>query len=226
MKRVTSYLSSLQETLNELPKENIVSVIELLKSARLDGRQVFIMGNGGSASTATHFVCDLAKNTRKDGLPHFKVIGLADNMALFSAYANDEGYENVFSQQLANLVLPDDIVIGISASGNSMNVLNALALAKSRKAITVGFTGFDGGQMAPMVDLNVHVNSSIIEHVEDIHLMLEHMIVKSIKDEIYAQSLPEIMLEEVESSQVAYVWTASITNAIKSLASRSRPKNR
>jgi D-sedoheptulose 7-phosphate isomerase len=122
-------------------------------------------------------------------------------MALFSAYANDEGYENVFSQQLANLVLPADIVIGISASGNSMNVLNALALAKSRKAITVGFTGFDGGQMAAMVDLNVHVNSSIIEHVEDIHLMLEHMIVKSIKDEIYAQSLPEIMLEEIESSQ-------------------------
>ena len=201
MKRVTSYLSSLQETLNELPKENIVSVIELLKSARLDGRQVFIMGNGGSASTATHFVCDLAKNTRKDGLPHFKVIGLADNMALFSAYANDEGYENVFSQQLANLVLPGDIVIGISASGNSMNVLNALALAKSRKAITVGFTGFDGGQMAPMVDLNVHVNSSVIEHVEDIHLMLEHMIVKSIKDEIYAEGLPGIMLEEVESSQ-------------------------
>lgn len=201
MNRVVSYLSTLQETMNELPKEKIVSVIELLKSARLDGRQVFIMGNGGSASTATHFVCDLAKNTRKDGLPHFKVIGLADNMALFSAYANDEGYENVFSQQLANLVMPDDIVIGISASGNSMNVLNALALAKSRKAITVGFTGFDGGQMAPMVDLNVHVNSSVIEHVEDIHLMLEHMIVKSIKDEIYAQSLPGIMLEEVESSQ-------------------------
>lgn len=201
MNRVVSYLSSLQETMNELPKEKIVSVIELLKSARLDGRQVFIMGNGGSASTATHFVCDLAKNTRKDGMPHFKAIGLADNMALFSAYANDEGYENVFSQQLANLVMPDDIVIGISASGNSMNVLNALALAKSRKAITVGFTGFDGGQMAPMVDLNVHVNSSVIEHVEDIHLMLEHMIVKSIKDEIYAQSLPGIMLEEVESSQ-------------------------
>jgi len=201
MNRVVSYLSTLQETMNELPKEKIVSVIELLKSARLDGRQVFIMGNGGSASTATHFVCDLAKNTRKDGLPHFKAIGLADNMALFSAYANDEGYENVFSQQLANLVMPDDIVIGISASGNSMNVLYALALAKSRRAITVGFTGFDGGQMAPMVDLNVHVNSSVIEHVEDIHLMLEHMIVKSIKDEIYAQSLPGIMLEEVESSQ-------------------------
>jgi D-sedoheptulose 7-phosphate isomerase len=201
MKRVANYLSSLQQTMNELPQEKIVGVIELLQAARLDGRQVFIMGNGGSASTATHFVCDLAKNTRKDGLPHFKVIGLTDNMALFSAYANDEGYENVFSQQLANLLLPGDIVIGISASGNSANVLNAIAFAKTRNATTVGFTGFDGGQLAQMVDLNVHANSSIIEHVEDIHLMLEHMIVKAIKDEVYAESMPKMMLEEAETPQ-------------------------
>lgn len=199
MKRVANYLSSLQQTMSELPQEKIVSVIELLQAARLDGRQVFIMGNGGSASTATHFVCDLAKNTRKDGLPHFKVIGLTDNMALFSAYANDEGYENVFSQQLTNLLMPGDIVIGISASGNSRNVLNAISLAKTRNATTVGFTGFDGGQLAQMVDLNVHANSSIIEHVEDIHLMLEHMIVKALKDEVYAESLPKMMLEEAET---------------------------
>ena len=201
MKRIVNYLASLQDTMNELPKENILKVIELLQSARLDGRQVFIMGNGGSASTATHFVCDLAKNTRKDGWPHFKVIGLTDNMAIFSAYANDEGYENVFSQQLANLVMPDDIVIGISASGNSKNVLNGMEMAKAHNAITVGFTGFNGGQLAPMVDFNIHVNSDIIEHVEDIHLMLEHMIVKAIKDQLSEESGPEIMLEEVESSQ-------------------------
>lgn len=201
MKRVVNYLSALQQTMDELPKENIVAVIELLQAARLDGRQIFIMGNGGSASTATHFVCDLAKNTRKAGLPHFKVIGLTDNMALFSAYANDEGYENVFSQQLANLVRPGDIVIGISASGNSKNVLNAIELAKTQNATTVGFSGFDGGQLCTMVDLNIHVNSSIIEHVEDIHLMLEHMIVKAIKDDVYAESVPNIMLDEVETSQ-------------------------
>ncbi len=201
MKQVVNYLSSLQQTMNELPKENIVAVIELLQAARLDGRQIFIMGNGGSASTATHFVCDLAKNTRKTGLPHFKVIGLTDNMALFSAYANDEGYESVFSQQLANLVKPGDIVIGISASGNSKNVLNAIELAKSLNATAVGFTGFDGGQLCSMVDLSIHVNSNIIEHVEDIHLMLEHMIVKAIKDDVYEQSMPNILLEDVESSQ-------------------------
>jgi D-sedoheptulose 7-phosphate isomerase len=194
-------MSSLQQTMNELPKETIVRVIELLQSARMDGRQVFIMGNGGSASTASHFVCDLAKNTRKEGLPHYKVIGLTDNMAIFSAYANDEGYENVFSQQLDNLLMPDDIVIGISASGNSKNVLNAIALAKSRNAVTVGFTGFNGGQLAPMVDVNIHVNSDIIEHVEDIHLMLEHMIVKALKEQDCTENLAPIMLEDVEVSQ-------------------------
>ena len=201
MKRVNDYLSSLQQTMNELPKEKILKSIELLHSARLAGRQIFIMGNGGSASTATHFVCDLAKNTRAKGWPHYKVIGLTDNMAIFSAYANDEGYENVFSQQLDNLIMPDDIVIGISASGNSKNVLNGIALAKSRNAITVGFTGFDGGQLSGMVHLNIHVNSNIIEHVEDIHLMLEHMIVKCLRDQVDAQKMTEIVLEKIEASQ-------------------------
>jgi D-sedoheptulose 7-phosphate isomerase len=168
---------------------------------RLAGRQVFIMGNGGSASTATHFVCDLAKNTRRDGWPHYKVIGLSDNMAIFSAYANDEGYENVFSQQLANLVMPDDLVIAISASGNSGNVLNAISFAKSQGAITIGFTGFDGGRLALLVDINLHVNSNIIEHVEDIHLMLEHMIVKSLKERVQAESVPQVLLEDLQAPQ-------------------------
>ncbi|MEW6406212.1 MAG: SIS domain-containing protein, partial [Chloroflexota bacterium] len=147
------------------------------------GSQVFILGNGGSASTASHFVCDLAKNTRQEGLPHFRVIGLTDNMAAFSAFANDEGYENVFSQQLVSLVRPKDIVIAISASGNSKNVINAAEAAHRYEATVIGFTGFDGGCLRQLVDINVHVNSNIIEHVEDIHLMLEHLIVKTIKDQ-------------------------------------------
>src|SRR6266508_1928479 len=185
MQRVINYVTALQQTIDQLPKHEIVKVIELLHSARLCSRQIFIMGNGGSASTATHFVCDLAKNTRKAGWPHYKVIGLSDNMAIFSAYANDEGYENVFAEQLANLVAPEDIVIGISASGNSKNVLNAINLAKSQNATTIGFTGFDGGSLTAMVDINVHVNSNIIEHVEDIHLILEHMIVRSLRERVH-----------------------------------------
>ena len=105
-------------------------------------------------------------------------------MALVSAYGNDEGYENVFSQQLANLINPEDVVIAISASGNSKNVINAIEEARKHDATTIGFTGFDGGRLGQIVNVHIHVNSMIIEHVEDIHLMLEHMIVKTIKEQV------------------------------------------
>lgn len=182
MDRVNLYLSKLQQTMNQLPEERIQQVIQLLVEARMNRRQVFIMGNGGSASTASHFVCDLAKNTRKPELPHYRVIGLTDNMAIFSALANDEGYENVFSQQLISLVQPGDIVIGISTSGNSANVNKAVEVANMMGATTIGFTGFDGGRLRSLVDVEIHVPSDCIEHVEDIHLMLEHLIVKALKD--------------------------------------------
>lgn len=182
MEHIQNYISVLQQTIDQLSRELIAEVIDVLQAARLRGSRVFIMGNGGSASTASHFVCDLAKNTRFEGLPHFKVIGLTDNMALFSAYANDEGYENVFSQQLANLIQPGDVVIAISASGNSKNVICAIEEAQKHAVTTIGFTGFDGGRLGQMVNINVHVQSNIIEHVEDIHLMLEHIVVKTIKE--------------------------------------------
>ena len=187
MEQIATYISLLQQTLDRLPNDLIAQVIDILHRARMNSKQVFIMGNGGSASTASHFVCDLAKNTRNNSLPHYRVIGLTDNMAIFSAYANDEGYENVFAQQITNLVNPEDVVIGISASGNSPNVLNAILEAKRSNAITIAFTGFDGGRLGQMVDINIHVNSDIIEHVEDIHLVLEHMIVKTIKERSYAK---------------------------------------
>jgi D-sedoheptulose 7-phosphate isomerase len=183
MENIQNYISTLHQTIDQLPQELIAKVINILQSARMRGSQVFIMGNGGSASTASHFVCDLAKNTRNAGLPHYRAIGLTDNMAIFSAYANDEGYENVFAKQLANLIQPGDVVIGISASGNSQNVLNAIEEARRESVTTIAFTGYDGGRLGKMVDVNIHVKSNIIEHVEDIHLMLEHMIVKAIKDQ-------------------------------------------
>ena len=199
MERVTNYIMLLQQTIDQMPREEIVRVIDLLYSARFSGRQVFIMGNGGSASTASHFVCDLSKNTRRDGWPRYKVIGLSDNMAVFSAYANDEGYENVFCEQLANLLLPDDIVIAISASGNSRNVVNAIQYAKNQNAFTIGFTGFDGGILGSMVDINLHINSDIIEHVEDLHLVLEHMIIKSLKERMQSEPMTSILLDDVQS---------------------------
>lgn len=182
MYNVRGYFTGLKETLDKLPEGLISEVIDVLHTARLNQRKIFILGNGGSASTASHFVCDLAKNTRKEGWPNFRAIGLADNMPIFSAYANDEGYENVFAEQLANLVEPGDIVIAISASGNSPNVLKAVELACKRQAFTIGFTGFSGGVLGRLVNINLHVPSDVIEHVEDAHLMLEHLICKELRE--------------------------------------------
>jgi len=189
------YLDSLRHTLEALPEATLVQAIELLHQARLEQRQVFILGNGGSAATASHFVCDLAKNTRHPGCPSFRAIGLADNMALFSALANDEGYENVFLQQLVTFFKPGDLVIAISTSGNSPNVVNAVEMARHKGAKTIGMTGFDGGQLAPLVDIHLHVPSDCIEQVEDIHLAMEHLICKALREK--AQSEVEVIGEAV-----------------------------
>jgi len=189
MDYVKSYVTKLQETLDDLPLDLLNQVIYILHEARLNRRQIFIMGNGGSAATASHFVADLAKNTRQSDWPDFRVIGLTDNMAIFSALANDEGYENVFVQQLASFVEPEDVVIGISASGNSSNVLKAVDLANRVGAVTIGFTGFNGGILGTLVDIHLHVASDVIEHVEDIHLMFEHLVCKALREIATGESL-------------------------------------
>lgn len=182
MDYINSYIIELKQILDNLSADVIDQVLDVLHEARMDNKQVFILGNGGSASTASHFVCDLGKNTRVAGVPNFRVMGLTDNMALFSALANDEGYENVFAQQLANHIQPDDVVIGISTSGNSQNVVNAIQLAITVGAKTLGFTGFNSGDLGSMVDVNLHVASHSIEHVEDVHLVLEHLITKALRE--------------------------------------------
>jgi D-sedoheptulose 7-phosphate isomerase len=181
MDGIQHYLDDLRRVLEELPVVRIEEAIILLYHARLNGRQVFIMGNGGSASTASHFACDLGKGTVVPGRPRFRVMALTDNTALFSAYANDEGYENVFVQQLASFVQPGDVVIGISTSGNSANVLRAIELADARHATTIGFTGFDGGQLANLVAVEIRVPSDNIERIEDVHLVLEHVISSTLR---------------------------------------------
>ncbi len=127
------YATAINLTLGLMPWETIHRTVELLHHARLSERQIFVMGNGGSASTASHMACDLGKNTDAPGYPRFRVISLVDNMAMLSAYANDVGYENVFAEQLANLLRKGDIVIAISTSGNSPNVLRAIELAKGQR---------------------------------------------------------------------------------------------
>jgi D-sedoheptulose 7-phosphate isomerase len=217
MSYTREYVKEIQGTIENLPLNVVDETIKVLHDARMNKRQIFIMGNGGSASTASHFVCDLSKNTRKEDWPHFRVIGLTDNIALLSAYANDEGYENVFSRQLANLAQPGDIVIAISASGQSPNVIRAVDLAKHLRAYTIGFTGFDGGGLGRMVDLNVHIPSENIEQVEDVHLILEHMITKALRESIRTRPAP--LNESVFSQQIEatnFLSSAPVTSGIPS----------
>jgi D-sedoheptulose 7-phosphate isomerase len=176
MVNIDEYLSFLGSSLSQLPLEKVKHVIQILHHARLNGKQVFIMGNGGSASTSSHFVCDLAKNNYFEGLPPFRAIDLNSSNAIFTAYSNDDGYDNVFAYQLRNLVQPNDIVIAISTSGNSPNILKAIKLAKRMGAITIGFTGYEGGKLAEMVNVEVRVESENIRHIEDIHMIISHLI--------------------------------------------------
>lgn len=180
--KLTGYLSELIETMQSLPLAAIGELIDLLHEARLQGRQVFLFGNGGSAATASHFACDLAKNTIAAGLPNFKALSLTDNVALLTAWANDTAYDNLFCGQLECLLRPGDIVIGISGSGNSANVLNAMEMARRLGARTIGLIGFVGGHLKDLVDLAIVVPSQRMEQIEDLHLVLEHLIVTALRE--------------------------------------------
>lgn len=228
MNHSRKYITDLQFTLDRLRIDLIEHLIVILHDARLRNRQVFIMGNGGSASTASHFVCDLGKNTRRKGWPNYRVIGLTDNMAIFSALANDEGYETVFAEQLSSFVEPGDIVIGISASGNSPNVINAIKLANKMGAQTVGFTGFDGGKLAPLVDINLHVPSNSIEQVEDIHLMLEHLVCKALRERTNQERITDqnvlIYSDRVMSEETSLLY--SLSGGLESVGVRNPDQDR
>lgn len=185
---IQTYFNQLQEMVANFPTDLIEQVVDLLLQSARQGKKVFIFGNGGSASTASHFACDLAKNTQVPGAPPFRVIGLTDNMALMTAWANDTSYNNVFAAQLGPLVEAGDVVIGISCSGNSGNVLRAMELARQRGAITIGFTGDEGGQLKTMVDICIQAPSPSIEQQEDGHLILEHCICATIRSQSMAMA--------------------------------------
>ncbi|MDI7277369.1 MAG: SIS domain-containing protein [Anaerolineae bacterium] len=182
------YLTELVETVRDLPLPAVEQLVDLLHEARMQGRQVFLLGNGGSAATASHFACDLAKNTVQPGLPSFRALSLTDNVALMTAWANDTAYDNVFCGQLSCLLRPGDVVIGISGSGNSPNVLRAMEMARQQGAVTVGLTGFAGGRLRELVDLAIVVPSQRMEQIEDLHLILEHAVVTALRARAQASS--------------------------------------
>jgi len=177
--------------LQAISLSHLETVLRLLEEAYRNGRRIFIMGNGGSAATASHFALDLAKNTIMPGAPRLKAISLTDHVPLITAWSNDIAYEHIFSEQLANMIEPGDVVIGISTSGNSPNVINALNLAKQYRATTVGLLGAKGGKMKDMVDAYILAPGQNIEQEEDAHMILAHVITRHMREVVrsYAASL-------------------------------------
>jgi len=183
MDRIAKYIQELQKILSELPLDKIDQVVTILHEARLHGRQVFLMGTGSSASTASQFVVDLSSIAHQAGWPGFKVIGLAESMLFHSSGSYEESYQAIIINQLENMLSRADVVIAFSLNGNTKPVLRAIELANRRGATTIGFTGFEGGRLSSLVDVNILVPSKSIEHVEDVHLILENLITQVLCEE-------------------------------------------
>jgi D-sedoheptulose 7-phosphate isomerase len=181
------YLERLSATLESMPVDAIERLSEMLYRAYTDGKQVFVLGNGGSASTASHMAADLGKNTIGANMPRFRIMSLNDNIPLLTALANDVGYENVFAEQLQNLIQPGDILIVISGSGNSPNVLRAMDYAHSRSAETVAMLGFGGGKAAESADLALLIDADDYGVVEDAHLIVNHILVEHFRQRLAAE---------------------------------------
>src|SRR5690348_8227005 len=168
--------------MREISLPHLQRVLQLLERAYHDGHRIFIMGNGGSAATASHFALDLAKNTIIPGMPRLKAISLTDHVPLITAWSNDTAYEHIFAEQLANLVERGDVAIGISTSGNSLNVINALLLARRSRVYTIGLLGAQGGKIRDMVDAYVLAPGKNIEEEEDAHMILAHIITRHMRE--------------------------------------------
>ena len=159
------------------------AIVPLLLRARTDGRTIFFFGNGGSASTASHFVVDIGKATVRGDGRRFRCIALVDNVESVTAWANDTDYSKVFSEQLKGLAHSGDVAIGISGSGNSPNVLEAARTARTLGLATVGLTGMGGGKLKDLVDVPVVVPSNSMQHIEDVHLLVCHLLTAYLRDE-------------------------------------------
>jgi len=190
---VNRFLNEFVEVAQRFSEDDINNVLEILFQAWKNEKKIFIIGNGGSASTATHFACDLAKTTAVEGKKRFKVISLTDNVPLLTALTNDLGFASIFVEQLKNLLQKDDVVVAISVHGGaglnragpwSQNLLAALQYAKENSAKTIGIAGFDGGVFKKMADACIVVPANSTPYVESWHLALEHLICSCLREMI------------------------------------------
>ena len=168
-----NYFDYLKVLIDKLSIENVSKFIELILETRENNKTIFFIGNGGSASTASHFVNDISLGSRQFEKP-FRAISLCDNQAVITAIGNDDGYENIFLQQLQTQAKAGDVLVAISASGNSPNIIKAINWAKDNDLTTVGLSAFDGGMLAKLSNLNNHVPTKIGEYgpAEDLHMVI------------------------------------------------------
>lgn len=182
---VKAYFESLSNIIPQLPYTAIDQIAATITQAIEDGRTIFVFGNGGSAATASHLACDLGKtaiNGSEGNRP--KVMALNDNVPLMTAWANDAGYEHVFSEQLKNFVGIGDVVLALSCSGDSPNILQALKTARAAGAITVGSAGFDGGRMKSLCDVCAVVPSDNMQVIEDLQHAAAHSIFSVVRENL------------------------------------------
>jgi D-sedoheptulose 7-phosphate isomerase len=177
---ISSHFANVRRVLSEVQLAAVQRIVEVLGEARDRGAFIYVAGNGGSSSTASHWVNDLGKATKRSGYRPLKVMCLSDNISWFSALSNDEGYEQAFAGQLDNFAAPGDVLICISASGNSPNLVRAVELARSRKLTTLALVGFNGGVLGDLVDtaVCVHTEKGAYELVEDVHSTICHAITR------------------------------------------------
>ncbi len=195
---IARYWRELADLAAAMPLDALAHAAELLLECRARDRVVFVVGNGGSAATASHLACDLAKGTRPDSAPTFRVVPLTDSVPLLTAWANDTSYDRVFAEQLAALARPGDLLVAISASGDSPNVVAAAETARRLGATTLALTGRTGGRLARLADLTVRVPSDRIELVEDAHLAAAHSLCVDLRErlaaEAHAVTVPHVVL--------------------------------
>jgi D-sedoheptulose 7-phosphate isomerase len=183
---IRTYLGEVSDLVMQVPPIEIDRVTGIIMKAYRSGRTVFVFGNGGGSATAAHFVCDLAKGTVAENRPRLKAMSLSNDIALLTAWANDTDYTNTFGEQLRNFVEEGDVVIGLSGSGMSPNVINAFHIANESRAKTVLFSGFQGGKARLVADETIIVPSDDMQQIEDVHLILTHIIFRCVRDQIRA----------------------------------------
>jgi D-sedoheptulose 7-phosphate isomerase len=184
MQNIDLYLNEVVGLLNGASREGLRQVVDLLMEAYREDRQVFIIGNGGSAATASHMACDLQKTVGLNRTKKFRAMSLTDNVPIMTAWANDFDYTHIFSGPLETFIKPDDLVIAISGSGNSPNVIRAIEMANEKGAVTIGMSGFQGGKLAQICKYNLIVPSDNMQQIEDVHMVFCHLVFRRMLEEL------------------------------------------